>query len=181
MSAVILPSHQVALVAQAPSSSPPAALVAGRPGAPAATACTGSPQDSDPVQSTPVRLFSQEAKASFPYPAGKPGRSVVRTQADWKRVWYQLVANQPLPHVNLRDSAVVIVASQVVGSGPYSVEIESIRRCKTGDEGVILVRTHRHYHQFDTPDRSVRAVSIPGSLAARYRFRFIDLPIVVDP
>ena len=134
------------------------------------------------AQTVPVTLadLGPRARGGLGYISGPSGRLVVRDAADWPRVWRSLAGSAPLPSLNLRDSILVVVASQEYISSPFRLEIEGIRRCSPTGGLVVLIRLHTQEALQDFGDRSIRGALIARTIDDGTDVRFVELSPVVQ-
>ena len=142
------------------------------------TSCSGSRGDSDPVASTKVDL-GPGTQTDIPYVPGPEARVVVRTADEWQSVWRRLADTLTMPALRFQDSAVVLVASRLYGSGPAELRIESVRRCHRDSSLIVFIQLRKAERQVDAPTRSLRAVEIPQSSIGPHPARFVERDTVV--
>jgi len=136
--------------------------------------CRGTSLDSSPLQFSRVTLVNAKMLEQRPLVPGREGRGVARTQHEWADLWGRIADSVSAPSVNLQGSVLVVVASPVMGSGPYNHAIEDARLCRNGREIVVLLRIHRYFQQTDEPVRSINAIKISQGIVGDRKIRFID-------
>jgi hypothetical protein len=136
--------------------------------------CAGTKDDSDPLPFTVVDLGPAVA-GDIPVIKGPEGRAVVSTSAEWTHVWDVLTDSIPLPTVNLRDSVVLIAATQQYSSGPVHLRFERVRLCRGRSEIVAQLRVHAKAASNDYPARALTAIELSRRTVAGRSVRFVNL------
>jgi hypothetical protein len=142
------------------------------------SSCVGSRADSDPVAYTTVDL-GPGTRRRVPFVPGPAERVLVQTADDWQSVWRRVADTLAVPRVGFRDSAVVLVASPVYGSGPGELRIEELRRCRSDSSLVVFVRLYAAARRQAYQSRSLRAVAIARINLGPHGVRFVDRDTVV--
>ena len=146
----------------------------------AAAGCPGPSRDSDAVPRSPVDL-GPNTRGELAYVPGPAERTAVRSEAEWESAWKRAADTMPRPIVNLRDSILILVASQEYTTSPYRLEIEDIRKCRDGGDVVVLLRLHSQQQKNEYGARSMRALMISRSIAGTGAVRFVDLSPEIAP
>ena len=110
-----------------------------------------------------------------------PRTYAVAVDADeWRRIWAVVSDSAPVPSVDFTRHAVVIVATEVLSTGPSTLAIDRAVRCHGYGEIAVLLRMHDSPLRLDNWERTVRAVLVPRRAIAAGPVRFVELPRVVD-
>jgi hypothetical protein len=137
--------------------------------------CAGTRADSDPIAFSVVDLGPSARGDHIPFPDGPEGRAVVGSNDEWARVWDLLTDSIPLPAVDLRNSIVLIAATQTYSSSPVDLKFESVRRCRASGEIVAALRLYAKTLSHDYPGRDLAAIELSRSEVSGRRVRFIHV------
>lgn len=141
--------------------------------------CVGTPAGSVPVAFTRIDL-GPGTRRDIPFVQGRDARLVIQTAKEWHTEWRRIADTLQSPPLGFGDSAVILVASGVYGSGPRELRIEEVRRCRDDSTLMVFVRLHTGARQVDYPSRSLRAVGVLRANVGTRAVRFVDRKPVID-